>query len=160
MESGELRSLQFFIFVLPAGQPWLVPGLQSRGKQSVFGAVKKGLAKKCVFHISGVNSVLYIGQTVEQICSLMFPWIQADTGCFQPVLVQARSTFILIVDMFGFLMLLLIIILIAVLIWYCCIFHYYLQEYVHFLLKLKSVLLEDHAQFIFTVGLLLDMMNR
>ncbi|XP_077915365.1 PTTG1IP family member 2 [Halichoerus grypus] len=117
MESGELRSLQFFIFVLPAGQPWLVPGLQSRGKQSVFGAVKKGLAKKCVFHISGVNSVLYIGQTVE-----------ADTGCFQPVLVQARSTFILIVDMFGFLMLLLIIILIAVLIWYCCIFHYYLQE--------------------------------
>lgn len=37
-------------------------------KYSVFGAVKKALAKKCVFQISGVNSVLYIGQTVEVSC--------------------------------------------------------------------------------------------
>lgn len=30
-------------------------------KYSVFGAVKKGLAKKCVFHILGVDSFLCIG---------------------------------------------------------------------------------------------------
>ncbi|XP_035554447.1 PTTG1IP family member 2 [Canis lupus baileyi] len=89
----------------------------------------------------------------ERACKKMcFPYF----GC------QFSSVFWLNckVDMFGFLMLLLVIILIAVLIWYCCIYHYYLQEYVHFLLKLKSVLLEDHTQFLFTVGLLLDMMNR
>ncbi|KAF5927833.1 hypothetical protein HPG69_000739, partial [Diceros bicornis minor] len=38
------------------------------------------------------------------------------------------------VDLFGFLMLLLIAILIIALIWSCCIYHYYLQEYVHFIL--------------------------
>ncbi|XP_054351981.1 PTTG1IP family member 2 isoform X3 [Pongo pygmaeus] len=70
------------------------------------------------------------------------------------------------VDMFGIMMLLLIAILITGFVWYCCAYHFYLQEYAHFILiknalwEIVSIFMEDEKQFLFTTAVLLYMMNR
>ncbi|KAF6301846.1 hypothetical protein mRhiFer1_008760 [Rhinolophus ferrumequinum] len=61
--------------------------------------------------------------------------------CFLNLGCQISSSFWLNckVDMFGFLMLLLIAVLLIVFIWHCFIFHYYLREYVHFILSKNAL---------------------
>ncbi|XP_036285850.1 PTTG1IP family member 2 [Pipistrellus kuhlii] len=88
-----------------------------------------GLKKTCKLCIQDRNCVWCSG---ENICK---PFCISHMGCHISSVLWLNCK----VDMFGFLMLLLIVIIIIIFICYCCIFHYYLQEYVHFILSKNAL---------------------